>query len=267
MVYVKQEVTIAHPLHTLEGVSFHVRTRPIIENLNPTVEEGRIHGLIGANGSGKSMLIKVLAQQQKPSSGNISFSGRDIETLLQRGFARKLACLSQFMPATDGRNVEKFVARGRSPWHGTFGRFTTQGRPRLTKRCDRPMWSRSGHDLSTGVLEANNRVSGRQCFWHRTPPVSYSMKRPRCSTSPIREAMLNLIKLSPVLYSRSAMIVLHDINMAARTCDRMVALGGDRMVADETPDAPLRPEILQRIWSRNEGHQGPDGDIPVPCVK
>lgn len=91
MVYVKQEVAIAHPLHTLEGVSFHVRTRPIIENLNPTVEEGRIHGLIGANGSGKSMLIKELAQQQKPSSGNISFSGRDIETLLQRGFARKIA--------------------------------------------------------------------------------------------------------------------------------------------------------------------------------
>ncbi|MEI4482505.1 MULTISPECIES: ATP-binding cassette domain-containing protein [unclassified Phyllobacterium] len=126
----KQEVTIAHPLHTLEGVSFHVRLRPIIEKMNPTVEEGRIHGLIGANGSGKSMLIKVLAQQQKPSSGNISFSGRYIETLLQRGFARKIACLWQFMPATDGMNVEKFDVRGRFSWHGTFGRFAAQDRPR-----------------------------------------------------------------------------------------------------------------------------------------
>jgi len=265
---VEQKVALAHPLFTLEGVSFHVPTRQIIQNLNLTLEQGRIHGLIGPNGSGKSTLIKMLARQQKPSAGSISFSGRPIETLSQRGLAQELAYLPQFMPATDGMNVEEFVALGRFPWHGTFGRFTAQDQAKVDEALRQtdvePFRSRLVDSLSGGE---------RQRVWLAMllaqDPACLILDEPTSALDISHQAaMLDLVKTLARLHSWSVVIVLHDINMAARICDRMVALGSGQIIADGTPDEIMRPDILQRIYGIvMKVIRDTDSALPVAYVK
>lgn len=265
---VAQEAALAHSLYTLKGVSFRIQNRHIIENMDLTLEEGRIHGLIGPNGSGKSTLIKMLARQQKPSSGSISFLGQDIETLSQRGFARKLAYLPQFMPGTDGMNVEEFVALGRYPWHGTFGRFTAWDQAKVDEAMQQT-------DVEPFRLRLVDSLSGgeRQRVWLAMllaqDPACLVLDEPTSALDVSHQAaMLDLMKALARRHNWSVAIVLHDINMAARICDRMVALGDGRIVADGAPKEIMTPDILRRIYGVDmKVIMDSESHLPVAYVK
>ncbi|MEF2070120.1 ATP-binding cassette domain-containing protein [Consotaella aegiceratis] len=241
------------PLFELSGVSFAPESRRIVGPLSLSFAHGRIVGLIGPNGSGKSTLVKMLARQQKPSEGTIRFLGQDIDHGSDRQFARRLAYLPQFMPSTDGMNVEEFVALGRFPWHGTFGRFTVSDR----EKVDDAIVQTSLATLRTRLVDS---LSGgeRQRVWLAMLLAQDTeclvLDEPTSALDIAHQAdMLALVGDLARRRSLSVVIVLHDINMAARLCDRLVALGGGQVVADGMPDDIMRPETLRKIYAIDMG--------------
>lgn len=255
-------------LFALAGVTFSVPGRTIIEGLDLNLEAGHIHGLIGPNGSGKSTLVKMLARQETPDRGSIHFRGEEIRHQGERAFARKLAYLPQFMPATDGMNVEEFVALGRFPWHGTFGRFTTEDQAKVEEAMKQ-----------TGVVPFRHRLvdtlSGgeRQRVWLALLLAQHAeclvLDEPTSALDISHQTeMLDLVRMLAKKRGLSVVIVLHDINMAARICDRLVALGSGRVVADGTPADIMRPDVLQQIYGIKMGiFAHPDSGIPVAYVR
>ncbi|GHD23332.1 ATP-binding cassette domain-containing protein [Tianweitania populi] len=255
-------------LFTLAGVSFRVPGRTIIEGLDLRLEVGHIHGLIGPNGSGKSTLVKMLARQEVPADGSIHFRGEDLRQEGDRAFARRLAYLPQFMPSTDGMNVEEFVSLGRFPWHGTFGRFTVEDRAKVEEAMEQ-----------TGVtafrLRLVDTLSGgeRQRVWlalllaQDTECLVLDEPTSALDISHQTE-MLDLVRTLAKKRGLSVVVVLHDINMAARICDRLVAMGAGRVVADGTPAEIMRPDVLQQIYGISMGlFAHPDSGIPVAFVR
>ncbi|WP_312794021.1 ATP-binding cassette domain-containing protein [Tianweitania sp.] len=261
-------VASEHALFTLAGVSFRVPGRTIIEGLDLRLESGHIHGLIGPNGSGKSTLVKMLARQEVPADGSIHFRGEDLRQEGDRAFARRLAYLPQFMPSTDGMNVEEFVSLGRFPWHGTFGRFTVEDRAKVEEAIEQ-----------TGVtafrLRLVDTLSGgeRQRVWlalllaQDTECLVLDEPTSALDISHQTE-MLDLVRTLAKKRGLSVVVVLHDINMAARICDRLVAMGAGRVVADGTPAEIMRPDVLQQIYGISMGlFPHPDSGIPVAYVR
>lgn len=235
-------------LFRLHDVSVRLGGRDILQALNLIVPSGRMVGLIGPNGSGKSTLLKVLARQIRPSIGRVDFNGRDQGDYGSRELARTLSYLPQFTPATDGMTVRELVALGRYPWHGPLGRISDHdraqidqaiGRTGLTGFTERIVDSLSGGERQRAWLAMLLAQEGC-CLLLDEPTSALDIAH--------QVEVLSLIRDLSDNHALSVMIVLHDVNMAARYCHEIIALSDGRMIARGLPRQIMTTETLERIY-------------------
>ncbi len=110
-------------LHT-QNLSLGYMEHLIVPDLSLTVPQGRITALVGANGSGKSTILKALARILKPRSGAAYLDGKAIHHLSTKQVARELAILPQNPEAPDGLSVRELVSYGRFPHQRGLGGLT-----------------------------------------------------------------------------------------------------------------------------------------------
>lgn len=240
-------------LYALDGVSVSVPGRVLLEPLTLALPEGRVTGLIGHNGSGKSTLIKLLARQQAPDGGRLLFRGAPIGALGDRAFAREVAYLPQTTPPAPGMLVRELVAMGRYPWHGALGRVGTADREavagamRLTgiaALADRLVDSLSGGERQR-VWLAMLMAQDARCLLLDEPIAALDIAH--------QVEVLALVRRLSRERGLSVVVVLHDVNMAAATCDDLVALHGGRLIARGTPAEIVTPESLEAIYGVRMG--------------
>lgn len=238
----------AEPLFSLEQVSFSVGDRQLLEPLTLTLPSRRIVGLIGHNGSGKSTLVKILARQQPASGGVVRFEGKALSDWGERPFARRLAYLPQHTSTASGMLVKELVALGRYPWHGALGRFSRIDRERVDEAIEltniAPFTDRLVDTLSGGerqrVWLAMLVAQDAQCLLLDEPisalDVAHQME------------VLSLVEKLSKEKGLGVVMVLHDVNMAARFCEDIIALHTGRMIARGTPAEIVTPERLFDIY-------------------
>jgi iron complex transport system ATP-binding protein len=232
----------------LESVSFSISERTLLHPLSLRIPSGRMVGLIGHNGSGKSTLIKLLARQQLPSTGHIRLDGKALSDWSQRDFARQVAYLPQQLPQTDGLTVRELVGFGRYPWHGALGRFTTQDQEQVQHALELT-------DTSVFADRLVDQLSGgeRQRVWLAmllAQNTRYLLLDEPTSALDIAhqvEILSRVQDLSRQL-GLGVLVVLHDINMAARYCDDLLALHSGRLLAQDSPAGLMHGETLERIY-------------------
>lgn len=235
-------------LFSLNGLTVDVPTRRLLDGITLDLPKGRLVALIGHNGSGKSTLLKTLARQIAPSGGSVLFDGRDLSGWSGRDYARSLAFMPQTTPPADGMTVRELVALGRYPWHGALGRFG----PDDAAAVDRALSECGIEALSDRLVDT---LSGgeRQRAW-LAMMVAQGAKAllldEPISALDISHAVdvMALVRSMCHDQNRSAVIVLHDVNMAARYCDHIVALRGGQLVMQGPPADLMQPEMLRRIY-------------------
>jgi len=219
--------------------------------LQPTslaFEQGRIHGLIGHNGSGKTTLLSLLAGQQAPTSGEILLDGTPLTAWGNRAFARQVAYLPQRLPGAENLTARELIAFGRYPWHGLLGRQTAEDRARIERAIE----------LTTTASFADRIVdtlSGgeRQRVWLAMLLAQESryllLDEPLAALDIAHQVeVLALIRQLCRDLCLGVVIVLHDINMAARYCDDLVALYDGRVLAQGPPGALMEDKTLEAIY-------------------
>lgn len=244
----RDDVTGAAPLFSLEDVSFRVGAATLLQPLRLAIPEGRVIGLIGHNGSGKSTLLKLLARQQPPSGGTIGFRGRPLHGWGHRALARAIAYLPQDTAPTDGMLVRELVALGRYPWHGALGRFGAQDRHKVAEAmaltevegfADRQVETLSGGERQR-VWLAMLVAQDANCLLLDEPISALDIAH--------QVEVLALVRRLSRERSLSVIVVLHDINMAARTCDEILALKEGHLLMRGKPAEIMAPERLQAIY-------------------
>lgn len=241
----------AGALWSLAGAAFTVGERQILAPLSLDLPSGRIHGLIGPNGSGKSTLLKMLARQLAPSAGEIRFAGRPLGGWGGRAFAREVAYMPQFMPPSDGMNVRELVSLGRYPWHGALGRFTAEDEARVEAAIQRTglaaFRERAVDSLSGGERQrawlALMLAQGARCLLLDEPT----------SALDIAHQMEVLTILRELGGAMTVIVILHDINLAARTCETLLALRAGRLVAHGPSHEIMEPGRLREIYGLGMG--------------
>lgn len=256
------------PLFALQGVSFAVEGRLLLQPLDLALPPRRVVGLIGHNGSGKSTLVKLLARQQAPSAGRLHFEGRPLADWPGRAFARRVAYLPQQTPPATGMLVRELVALGRYPWHGALGRFGPADREKVRAAleltdvagfADRLVETLSGGERQRAWL-AMLVAQDAQCLLLDEPisalDIAYQVE------------VLALVRRLAHERGLGVVVVLHDVNMAARFCDEILALHSGRLVARGTPAELLRPERLEAIYGLPLGVlPHPAGGPPISYVR
>jgi len=224
-------------MYVLNDLSFTVAGRPLLQPLSLQIPDGRVTGLIGHNGSGKSTLIKLLARQQAASAGTIELDGRLLGAWSDREFARQVAYLPQQLPAVEGLTVRDLVGFGRYPWHGALGRLGEEDHARIAEAMRLT-------DIDRFADRWVDSLSGgeRQRVW-------LAMDEPTSALDIAHQVdLLALVRELSHELGLGVVVVLHDVNMAARYCDHLIALHGGRLLAQGSPAELLHSDTLQAIY-------------------
>lgn len=225
-------------------LAFSVGDRELLSDFDMNFEPGKIYALVGHNGSGKSTLLKLLAQQQKSTDGDVVLQGKSVSQWSDKKFAQQIAYLPQHLPPTDSLSGKDLVSFGRYPWHGLLGRLTRQDKQFIeqamqmtdtTKYADRLVDTLSGGE--------RQRVWLAMLLAQRT---QYLLLDEPLSALDIAHQveMLELIKKLATELELGVLIVIHNINMAARFCDHIVALHSGKMIAQgSVSDVFTEPQL------------------------
>ena len=233
---------------TLDAASLSVPARTLLAPLSLELGQGTVTGLVGHNGSGKSTLLKLLARQLRPTTGGIGFGGRPRDAWGDRELARRIAYLPQHTPLAPGMLARELVALGRYPWHGALGRFGPADRDKVeeamaltdtTAFADRFVESLSGGE--------------RQRIWLAmlvAQDAGYLLLDEPISALDVAH-QIEVLSLVRNLCDRrgvGVIVVLHEINMAARFCDEIIALKQGHLVARGAPAQIMTPACLEAIY-------------------
>lgn len=252
----------------LENVSFRVPGRTLLQPLSLSFAPGKVTALIGHNGSGKSTLLKMLGRHHAASAGQVMLNSEPLEQWNSKAFARQVAYLPQQLPAAEGMTVRELVAIGRYPWHGALGRYGQEDRQRVEEAIAlvglKPFAGRLVDSLSGGERQrawlAMLVAQNSRCLLLDEPTSALDIAH--------QVDVLALIQRLSRERGLTVIAVLHDINMAARYCDRLLALRQGEVIAEGGPAAIMQADVLGTIYGIPMGIlPHPQGGAPVSFVR
>jgi iron complex transport system permease protein len=208
------------------------------------VPPGRVVGLIGPNGSGKTTLLRTLYRSLAPDTGTVELDGRPLAAQPRRVVAARVAVVAQEPVADLTMTVAEMVLLGRSPHRSAWTPYTRADhelaaavlrRVGLRDRADDAFGELSGGERQR-VLIARALAQEADHLLLDEPTNHLDIR--------YQHEILALVRSLGV----SAVVVLHDLNLAARYCDELVLLDRGRVVATGSPDAVLHPDVLDPVY-------------------
>lgn len=234
-------------LLTAENLHVTLGRRRVLHGVDVRVAERELVGLIGPNGAGKTTLLRALAGLLAPEAGRVTFSGKTLASLPPRTLAREVGYLPQgggsYWPVT----AAELVMLGRlphlGPWQkpgeGDHAAVTAAlAATDATHLAGRKVTQLSGGERMRVLLA--RALAGEPRLLLADEPVSGLDPYHRL------EAMEHLRALARD--GKGVAVVLHDLTLAARYCDRLVLLDEGRVVADGPPSTVLSPDRLASVY-------------------
>ena len=221
----------------------------IIDGLALDVPRGGVTTIVGPNGCGKSTLLRAAAGLIPRERGEVVLDGRNTAEMKRREIARTLAVLPQTPVAPDGLTVRDLVGRGRHP-HQTWLRQASEEDRGVVHEV---MELTQVVEFAEQPLE---RLSGgqRQRAWiamvlaQNTPLVFLDEPTTYLDLSHSME-VLSLVRRLADDMGRTVVMVLHDLNLAARFSDQLVVMKGGEVKAAGTPAEVISEQLLDEVFS------------------
>ncbi len=239
--------------------------RSVVHGLTTAVPDRGITVIVGANACGKSTLLRGLARLLRPSSGAVLLDGRAIGTLAPRQVARTLGLLPQHPVTPEGVNVVDLVGRGRHPHQGTLRRWSREDEQAVAQALE-----------LTGTLDLADRLvdelSGgqRQRVWiamalaQQTDLLLLDEPTTYLDVAHQVEVLDLLVDLNQAR-GTTIVMVLHDLNLAARYADHLVAMREGRVVREGPPADVITEDGVRDVFGM-DSRVVPDPVTGTPMV-
>jgi iron complex transport system ATP-binding protein len=231
-----------------DAVTLGYAERPVVRDLTVAVPDGRITVVVGPNACGKSTLLRGMARLLRPASGAVLLDGTAIHRTPTRQVARTLGLLPQDPVAPEGVTVADLVGRGRHPRQRALRRWSREdeqavaGALALTGTTD--LAGRLVDELSGGQRQrawiAMALAQGTDLLLLDEPTTYLDVTH--------QVEMLDLLVDLNRTRGTTVVMVLHDLNLAARYADHLVAMSEGRVVAEGTPRAVVTEETVRAVF-------------------
>ena len=251
--------------HSAHGLSLGYGDRAIVDDLTVELPAGKVTIIVGANACGKSTLLRGLARLLKPSSGVVHLNGTDIHKMPTRELARELGILPQTPVAPDGITVADLVGRGRSPHQGWFRQWSPADDDAVAAALNvtgtAELAGRSIDELSGGQRQ---RVWIAMALAQETDVLLLDEPTTYLDLAHQVE-VLDVVSELNARRGITVAIVLHDLNLAARYADHLIAMKSGSIVAQGAPGEVLTAELVQAVFGL-ESVIVPDPVVGTPMV-
>ncbi|WP_432022482.1 ABC transporter ATP-binding protein [Streptomyces parvus] len=240
-------MTTHHRL-TAEGLTLGYGDRTVVDSLDLAVPPGRITVIVGANACGKSTLLRSMSRLLAPRAGRVVLDGKEVHRLPAKELARTLGLLPQSPIAPEGITVSDLVGRGRHPHQGIFSRWNEKDDADVAAALEathtEPLAERAVDELSGGQRQ---RVWIAMALAQQTDLLLLDEPTTFLDASHQIEVLDLLTDLNR---SRGTTIVmvLHDLNLAARYADHLIALADGGLHASGTPAEVLTEETVRAVF-------------------
>ncbi|WBB99684.1 MULTISPECIES: ABC transporter ATP-binding protein [unclassified Solwaraspora] len=220
----------------------------VVPQLDLDIVDGSVTAIVGPNGCGKSTLLRALGRLLRPTAGEVLLDGERIQRLPTREVARRLGILPQAPTAPDGLTVADLVARGRQP-HQTWLRQWSRADEEvvaqalawtdLTDLAERPVDTLSGGQRQRAWISMA-LAQGTDILLLDEPTTYLDLAH-----------QIDVLELVDRLHregGRTVVMVLHDLNLAARYARHLVAMKDGQVLASGAPAEILTPELVREVF-------------------
>ncbi|MGW5571014.1 ABC transporter ATP-binding protein [Nocardia thailandica] len=230
---------------TVRDIGFSYGGTLVLDGAGLLAGPGDTVGLIGPNGSGKSTLLRLIYRALRPTGGTITIDDTPVAALRGRALAERLAVVTQESPADSPMTVTESVLLGRAPWahalHGISRADRVLAAAALDRVGARHLAERAFAQLSGGERQ---RVLIARALAQQADHLLLDEPTNHLDIG-YQHELLGLVAALP---ATTTVVVLHDLNLAARYCDRLVLLRAGRVVAAGPVADVLTAPVLEPVY-------------------
>lgn len=209
-------------MFVVKQASFAIPNRTLLQPISVQFEQGKVYGLIGHNGSGKSTLIKLLA--------------------------KRVAYLPQHLPQATNLTAKELIAMGRYAWNGLFGRQTAQDKQAIERALALTHTEKFADQL-VDVLSGGERSRIWLAMLLAQQGQFLLLDEPLAALDIAHQVeVMELIHTLSRELHLGVIIVIHDINLASRYCDHLVALHSGKLLAEGNSQQIINTPSLKAIY-------------------
>ncbi len=230
--------------NTTLGYNHH----PVLNSVTLKAAPGEMVGLIGPNGSGKSTIIKALSRVMQPNSGRILVNGEDINRIARRDLARLIGVVPQMPLLPSTFTAFEIVLMGRNPHMGLLQsesqRDMEMARAAMEKTGTIQLANRYVNELSGGEIQslliARVLVQETEAILLDEPTANLDIGR--------QVDIFDLIKNLCLEKNLTVMAAIHDLNLAAQYCDRVILINEGRVHAEGKPEEVITEANMRQVY-------------------
>ena len=229
------------------GIAVRFGTTPLLEGVDLVMRAGEMVGLVGPNGSGKTTLLRILANLRAPEAGKVRYAGRTARAIGMRELARQIAYLAQGGSVHWPMRVENVVALGRLPHRRAFYGVDAADHDAIEAAM-------MAADVLSLRARTMSQVSGGErmrVLLARALAVDAPIllaDEPIAALDPLHQLQAMELLRSIAHKGRGVMVVLHDLALATRYCDRLILLADGGVLDEGPPERVLTDAHLVRAY-------------------
>ncbi|MCE8024426.1 MULTISPECIES: ABC transporter ATP-binding protein [Halomonadaceae] len=228
-----------------DNLVWKIGGKTVINGVSFEAEPGKMLGLLGPNGSGKTSLLRLLTRLKRPHAGRVMLDDRDLSKFRRRAIAQRVAFIEQHATTNANLKVEDVVKLGRFPHRSMFSGWSREDDAAVSEALERTGMSAKRHDawqsLSGGEKQRTHLARALA-----QSPKELILDEPTNHLDVQHQiGLLRLVSSLPI----TSIIALHDLNHAAMFCDRLIVMQAGKVVAAGVPEEVLTRDLLREVFS------------------
>ena len=225
------------------------KTPDVLHDISLDISAGEFISLIGPNGSGKSTLLRVIAAVLSPRSGSAALDDMPLTRYRPRDLARRISFLPQQPITPTELTVRDLISYGRHPYLGWIGRMQKKDWEIVDWACEETRLEDLQH-RQLGTLSGGERQRAWIALSLAQQPEMLLLDEPTTFLDICYQLeILELVSQLNETLRMTVVMVLHDLNQAARYSRRMLALSDGALAAAGTPEEVMTPAFLQSVFN------------------
>ena len=232
----------------LKNLSIGYGNKSVLQDVNAKINKGEIVGIIGCNGAGKSTLLKTIRGLLPKQSGEILYFGRKVESFSEKELAREVAYLQQNVEVGFGYTAKDIVLAGRYPYM-KWWKGESISDEELALKCmeytgTKELAERPVNEVSGGQKQ---RILLAKVLAQQTPILF--LDEPTTGLDMVYQEEIFRFSKALAEMGKTILMVVHELNLAAKYCSRIILLGEGTVIADGRPDNVFTEKILSKAYN------------------